>query len=339
MKRNRQLSTAVCASIGMLALILDSKTALQGAAEGVELCIKTVIPNLFPFFVLSSLLLSAVSTARLSIFKPIGRLCGIPKGSETILLVGLLGGYPVGAQCISQAYSTGQLSKNDSARMLGFCNNAGPAFIFGISGMLFQKTNIAFALWIVHICSALLVGTVLPNKSNGQIKCDLNKANGHPLPIALHNIGTVCGWVILFRTLICFIDRWFLWLVPKEIRIFLTGILELANGYLELTQIPGEELRFIFASILLSFGGICVGLQTLSIASQTGLETRYYFPGKILQAIISAALSIAISQMLFKQSNISPLTILPLAAIVIAITLHLLKNQKICSSIPEASVV
>ena len=36
----------------MLALILDSRTALAGAVQGVELCLKTLIPFLFPFLFL-----------------------------------------------------------------------------------------------------------------------------------------------------------------------------------------------------------------------------------------------------------------------------------------------
>ena len=34
--------------IGMLAMILDSRTALQGASQGVELCLTAVIPSLLP---------------------------------------------------------------------------------------------------------------------------------------------------------------------------------------------------------------------------------------------------------------------------------------------------
>ena len=52
---------ALLSAIGMMMLILDSKTALQGAANGIELCFRTLIPSLYPFFVLSILLTSALS--------------------------------------------------------------------------------------------------------------------------------------------------------------------------------------------------------------------------------------------------------------------------------------
>ena len=49
--------TGFAAGAAMLMLILDGRTALTGAAEGIDLCIRTVIPALFPFFVLSPLLM------------------------------------------------------------------------------------------------------------------------------------------------------------------------------------------------------------------------------------------------------------------------------------------
>ena len=41
----------ISAAVGLLVLIFDSSLAIQGAREGVELCLRTVIPSLFPFFV------------------------------------------------------------------------------------------------------------------------------------------------------------------------------------------------------------------------------------------------------------------------------------------------
>ena len=49
--RRRQLSGMFLA-LGLLILILDGKTAYNGAVDGIELCLKTVIPALFPFFVI-----------------------------------------------------------------------------------------------------------------------------------------------------------------------------------------------------------------------------------------------------------------------------------------------
>ena len=78
----------------MLALILDGRTAIDGARQGIELCLRTVIPSLFPFFVLSILLTSSLLGGSLAVLRPLGRLFGMPDGAESLLIPAFLGGYP-----------------------------------------------------------------------------------------------------------------------------------------------------------------------------------------------------------------------------------------------------
>jgi len=341
MKRYPGLVRGIVASAGMLALILDSQTALSGVAEGIDLCVRTVIPALFPFFVLSIFLTGSILGTELSFLRPIGWLCGIPKGAETILLTGLLGGYPVGAQCISQACASGQLTGSDARRMLGFCSNAGPAFIFGMTGLLFENKSVPIVLWIIHILSALMTGIILPGKSNGQIAASSQNRPGigQVLHLSLRNTASVCGWVIIFRTILAFAQRWFLWLVPEPLQIFITGVLELTNGYIDLAGIDNDSLRFVLASVFLGFGGICVALQTASVVGAAGLSLKNYFPGKLIQTAISAILAFLISGHIF--SNGTKLNPIWLMAVIlpVAISISRAKNGKNSSSIPGPSGV
>ena len=79
--KNRNLYQGFAAGIGMLLLIFDSKTALEGARAGIDLCIRTVIPSLFPFFVLSMVLTGALMGTSLLWLRPIGALCGVIRTS------------------------------------------------------------------------------------------------------------------------------------------------------------------------------------------------------------------------------------------------------------------
>ncbi len=340
MKRYSSPVTAIAAAVGMLVLIMDSRTALSGASEGIALCIKTVIPALFPFFLLSALLTNAAMGAEFHFLQRIGQLCGIPKGSESILLTGLLGGYPVGAQSIAQTYAAGQLRKEDARRMLGFCSNAGPAFIFGISSVLFENRSVPLILWLIHIVSALVTGILLPYRSLKGAICPLQQqiGIGQALHKSLSVTGTVCGWVIIFRILLSFLSRWFMWLLSPMLQIILTGLLELTNGYIRLAEIDNNSLRFVLASIFLAAGGICVCLQTVSITGQVGLDMGYYFKGKAIQTIFSTVLALIVSGFLFDEGY--PLYIQPLYIILaIAIIAILLIKRKNSSSIPAPSVV
>lgn len=292
---NRQLWRGAGAFTGMLILILDSKTALYGASQGVELCLRSVIPALFPFLVLSSMMTSGLTGVESRFLRPLGHLLGIPQGAEGIFLTGLLGGYPVGAIAISGARAQGCLSEKSARRMMGFCCNAGPAFIFGIAGRMFSSRWAGWELWGIHIFSALAAGMILPGKIQEQIP---TKSAKHPplsaqVTSAIRAMGSICGWVVLMRVVIAFLERWVLWLLPVPWQVGVCGMLELTNGCCALGAIESEMLRFVICAGLLGFGGVCVALQ--ASGAGRGVSMGMYLPGKILQALISMAMAAAVA--------------------------------------------
>lgn len=303
MKSQNRFWTGLIGAAGLTVLILDAKTALNGATDGISLCLSTVIPSLFPFFLFSILLNSTLTGTQLTILRPIGKLLGVPKGAESLLLLGLIGGYPVGAQCIMEAYRNKRLSKQDAQRMLGFCSNAGPAFIFGMGSCLFEQKRVLWFLWGVHIISALFVGLLLPSKS--RISCTLPQGNHLTLSQALEKsirtIAAVCGWVIIFRVLLAFSQKWYLWLISNEARVFVTGLVELSNGCYSLIVIPSAGARFVMCAAFLGFGGVCVTMQTMSVTN--GLGLGMYFPGKVIQCSFSLLIAGLLQTVLFRSSE------------------------------------
>lgn len=282
---------ALFSATGMLVLILDGKTALHGAITGMDLCIRTLIPSLFPFFVLSILLTGALSGQPLKWLQPIGTITGIPKGAESLLAVSILGGYPVGAQSISLLHQQGQIDSSQAMRLLAFCNNAGPAFIFGVLGTMFTDRKNVWLLWFIHIFSAFFVGAVLPKNQTTEIVQPIIRQIRitDALAQALKTMALVCGWVICIKIILVFTESWFLRFLPASMQIVISGITELSNGCLRLPELECEGLRFLIASFFLSFGGLCVTLQTASVAD--GISMKFYFPGKMLQCCISILLS------------------------------------------------
>lgn len=280
------------AAIGIAVLIFDSKTALWGAQAGLEVCIRTVIPSLFPFFVLSILLNSALMGQRLGFLAPLARFLRVPVEAMPLIVVGLLGGYPVGAQGVASACKAGSLGRKDGQRMLAFCSNAGPAFIFGMGARLFDELWVCFLIWAIHIasswCVALLTPCNFPRTAALQTGCAFTLPQA--LRKALSVLAAVCGWVVLFRVLIAFGDRWTLWAVSSEVRVVIIGLVELANGCCALPQIGCIGLRMSVFALLMSFGGLCVAMQTASVCE--GLGMGLYLPGKVCQSAVSLLLSI-----------------------------------------------
>lgn len=296
--RAKFLTTALAAGI-LLLLILDTKTAALGASAGVELCIKVIIPSLFPFFVVTSYLNDSLLGLHIPGLSAVGRLLKIPDGSDSFLLLGLMGGYPVGAQLITEAYTGDRLSRENSQIMLGYCSNAGPAFIFGVTSTLFSSHWIAFVIWGIHIFSALLTGFLLPRpKRADSFRCEMSDTSvTSALRKSLVICASVCGWVLIFKVILAYLQTWLTSLLSQKAMIFLTGLLELSNGCIQLAQIPSEAERFILCSAFLSFGGLCVLLQTASVTQ--GLGLGLYIPGKIMQTAVSTLTAAVLSFVLF----------------------------------------
>ncbi len=326
--KQKTLRAGLGACLGMLILILDGKTALAGAQSGVQLCLITVIPSLFPFFVLSILLNSTLSGFQLPFLGKIGQLCGIPTGAEPLLISGFLGGYPVGAQGIAEAYKAGQLSPQTAQRMLAFCNNAGPAFLFGMVASFFPESWMVWALWAIHISGALFTAVILPSPTTDD--CTLSGKSAMSanqiMARALSAMGTVCGWIIVFRVVVEFLQRWILFLLPVSFQVAVTGMLELSNGCCFLPLIENMDMRFVLCSGMLAFGGLCVTMQTISVSS--GLSIRHYLLGKFIQTSFSVTAALAV---------VSDMTVFFFAAVLL-IVLILRKDRK-SSSIPRAAGV
>lgn len=278
--KNRTYIRTSLAALGMVLLILDSKTVIKSATEGIEICLNLVIPSLFPFIFLSNVLTSVMNR------------------SSSLFAIGMLGGYPAGAQTLRTAYDQGNLSRESAQKMLGYCNLAGPAFIFGMLSPLFAKAYIPWILWGIQITANLIPYFIFRDTKAFKKLC-VNKnipSVSEILLRSIKSISLICGWVFLFRILICVL----------EVRLFnrfsfiygalLSGLLEMTNGCCKLYAFP-ESIRFVLCSGFLGFGGICVLLQTSSIVNDLGIE--YYLKGKILHGILSIFLALLFEPIIF----------------------------------------
>lgn len=274
---NRNNLRLGASALAMMILILDSRAAGEAALKGVELCLRSVVPALFPFFLLSGFLTGSIGGSGM-----IGKLYRMPKQCGTVILTGILSGYPVGARLAAEQYRTGMLTKSQADRLLMFCSQAGPSFLFGILCLQMGEIRLVWMLWAVQLLSSLSVAWILPRQvESDSISPTVFHSRQDVMTNALRAMGAVCGWIIVFRVIIDFCQRWFLWLLPETIQILLCGLLELTNGCLMLNQIADMEIRFLLAAIMLNFGGLCVIMQTHSVT--VGLSFRRYLYGKGIQ--------------------------------------------------------
>ena len=287
----KKLLYSILSAAGVFVLILDGHTALVGASEGISLCINTVIPSLFPFIFLCSVLTNTMWGERFPLLIPIARAVGIPKGGESLLISSVLGGYPTGAQAIASAYCEKRLAWSDAVHLLSFCSNAGPAFLFGMLPIQFPDITFIWALWLIQIMSALIIGLIYYRPAIETVNFHSKHFSvSESLSQTVKTMSLVCGWIVLFQILTQFIGQWFLWYFPKPIQVIITGLLELSSGCCILSDIASVSLRFLVCTIFLSFGGICVTLQTASVIGE--LPLRPYLKGKLMQSLISLLIAL-----------------------------------------------
>lgn len=225
--------------------------------------------------------------------------------------------------------------------MLVFCNAAGPAFLFGITGSLFSQRWVPWCLWGIQVFSALCMARLIPTQLTSSVQNTMAAKSTvtQKLRQSIQVMAEICGWIVLMRIVITVLQKWCLWYLPHTWQIFVSGILELSNGCISLNEITCTGLRFIFCSVFLGFGGLCVALQTGSAAP--GVKQRGYLPGKLLQGWICFLISYSVQYLAFgKDERTSipwPILIVALAFLGLLIIFKV-KSKKSCGKSESVGV-
>lgn len=275
--------TMIALLLAMLLLILDSRCAADSAREALSLCARTLIPSLFPLFVLGGMLVPGLSQIHIP---GLSRILGFPEG---YFLLGSLGGYPLGAACIAQAVERKELPETDAKRMMGLCSLCGPGFLFGVVGSMLSIREAAL-IFLMQLEAALAAAAFWPGGSQGEGSI---AAEPTTLPDALNramrSMLSVCGWVTLAAVAAGFLRRWLFPLLPDELAVILTGLMELTNGIFAAQSLP-RQMQFVLCSLFCSFGGVSVLLQIAGLAN--GLGMGQCIAQKALHGLLTVLLSL-----------------------------------------------
>ena len=116
MKKTRVWPALLAALVGLMAW---PEEVISCGKDGLALCGNVILPSLFPFFVVSSLIVGlglAEYPGRLveKIMRPLFRVNG---NCASALVLGLIGGYPVGARTAAELYKNGQCSRSEAEQL------------------------------------------------------------------------------------------------------------------------------------------------------------------------------------------------------------------------------
>ena len=139
-------------------LYFSAETA-RSVKKGLLLCTEKAIPSLFMFMVAAKLIAKSGSDEMFSKCKHLLAFFGVSPSGMTVILTGLICGYPAGASAAAELCSSGRMSRKEANSLLPFTNSAGAAFLVGAVGAkMFGNAKLgAILLAAQTVSSALLL--------------------------------------------------------------------------------------------------------------------------------------------------------------------------------------
>lgn len=295
----------VALTLLVLLFIIFPDIASNGAKKGLELWFNVVIPSLFPFMVISTLLIKLDVTSFISrLFYPVfHKIYRISKEGCYPAVIGMLSGYPLGAKTVADLYKMEAFTKEEAQYILGFCNNASPMFMLEYIGVKCMGLGQPMLMLVIIYLSAFinaLAGFYRPSGEsfkNRDIKIK-TKTKKYPVMEALDEsilssavtLVKVGGYIIFFSILTELLQD--MVAVSDAVKIVGSGILEITTGGEVLSEacLP-EYIKCILFSTFCAFGGMSSVAQTSSVLIGTDLSILKYVLVKTRQAAIAAALA------------------------------------------------
>ncbi|WP_270912598.1 hypothetical protein [Allofournierella sp. CML151] len=267
------------AALGILCLLIClPEASARGVAAGLKSCTLQVIPALFPFFVVTGLILGSPLAGWLGLgLLPVTRLgLGIrQRRAATVLLLCWLGGFAVAASAISCAYRQGELDRRQ-AMLLTVCGvGSGPAFVVNTVGLLMLGSApvgicLLGAMLAANVCTALafrlLLSLRLPSADaapgpHSAVPPRPDAGLVEAVQNATRSMLTVCGFVVFFRFL-CEAAAQALSL-PGATAYLLCAGLEVTSGCAAGAALPGRAALACCAA--LSVQSLSVFLQVRAL--------------------------------------------------------------------------
>lgn len=291
----------------LLIIVILSRpgATFQYAYEGLYQWASKMVPTLFPFMMISSIMV--YSGADLELGRMLSRIlkkiykyssCGL-----YAVFMGFFCGFPMGAKVVSDLLESGSLDKQEAERLIAFCNNIGPAYFMGIIIPILHECGyrsivpFIFGMYGIPAVYGIILGHLRPNTS--LIDNAVNSPKTEKLPKlslaatlkkscidntqSLIILGGYITFANAFRIFLDFLP------VSADKKIILSSFLEIISGVQAIytTALPASQ-RVFWIMTALCFGGISCVLQTSSFLEKSGLSIIHYLKHKIIITAVSA---------------------------------------------------
>ena len=282
-------------AVFLIFLIYNPALCTLGAAKGLSLWYKQVLPALFPAMAAASFLISRKSIQ--------AALKHLPFPASAAFLSGLLCGSPMGALTCSGLYASKLLSQRSARWVVCFVQLPSPLFLSGFVAStllaLPAKMRFIFLLcaYLPFLASFLLCTLLFLLKPTAKysisLEKDIQKA-ASPEP-SLNDICDTCllllvriGVLLMFFSILSeFLNS----SAPQSaVQTILIGMLEMTTGISKISSLNTLSLRYKSAIclFLLGFGGICVHIQVRQAWQQSDFPIFRYILVRFLFGLCSS---------------------------------------------------
>jgi sporulation integral membrane protein YlbJ len=284
----------------MVIIISSPEKTAESVRHSLSLCARVLIPSLFPFMVISSVLFRCgfCSLSARLFGRPTHRLLHIDGSGVGAILLGALCGPPAGISAAVSLYDGGEITREECECLTMLASNPSAAFTVSAVGVsLLSDRAIGIGLYITVLLSTFIVGYFFCRRKLKRHK-KLKKAARKPLSAGISDLTEAisgsaitvikaCSFVVFFGVLLCIIGD----VLPQGsiIRAYIFCFFELTSGVAEATALM-PEIALPLIGFALSWSGLSIHFQIMSICAGRGFRLLPYFGAKLISGILTAVL-------------------------------------------------
>ena len=272
-KRKNSICTFII-SIVFTAIILSAALFLSEEISelvtmGLEICVKTIIPSVFPFLIITDILIRFIKFEKNDFLRRgFERIFKINGAALSVFICGILSGFPTGAKLSLTLYYNGKISKDECERLMGISSNASPGYIICAvgSGML-GNLRLGALLFFITAISSVFSGFVLGINSKSTINSSVEMGQKYSFSNSVKSAALACLNICAFVTFFSLVSGLLKLYANRRLLLFIFPFLEIATATAYITElcILPPAIRFSLIAFSISFSGICVYAQIKSL--------------------------------------------------------------------------
>ena len=300
MKTDKQRKTqfiVLLTAVFSVAMIMFPKITEMGSKTAIALWINSIVPVMLPFFIFSDFI------------KRTGDLGKLPPVIYPFA-VAFLSGYPMGAKVVGDFVKENKITVNKGKSILSYSLVTGPAFIIFTVGTFIGSQKAAAVIAAAHYVGAFINGLVFRNNEEQKVSA-VKKSDASDRDY-LENFteSIVCGfkamamilaYLMFFTIGITLLEYWGMFSILKHQWLdgFVKGIFEMTIGinFVGLCDIS-IKMKAVLASFLVSFGGLSVIGQSVSMTAGTGIGVFDILKIKISHGIFTAVITVILMNLM-----------------------------------------